>query len=355
MNLDAAQELSDLKTYLKGVEEESHFDKDDFNKALRLFEEFECWESYYRLVTSFVGQIDDSHHSELFERACRKLGSHAYDLDKCAGMMVRAIKMLSLSYEDFFFNYLAKSLEIDNYRDEARVLEFLTRRELESSFLENCLERLAMLYDKKLHLDRQHYETRLRLLDVNPKNYKTHIYFKNRHQRNGDWDAVADSLKNLISISNHESEIERHAMELAFVSHCHLSASDVTVSVLDKYVGVTLDSNKLKYAALVELGLYTAALKILNEMGESVETQPETATILFHKGKLMFLGKQYEEAFDNYKKSYLEHNTSAAVLGMTRSAIAAGDKRLVKVILDFAMEFHDTNVREKADFLFNQL
>lgn len=345
-----------LKSYISDIENTGSVSASDFEEAKQLLTDFECWEMLSKLLKEEAKNADEKRKLELYQYAAKAWGIWAHEPEKSAEIICVALDNLkNIDYETLHFSLISKSIESENYQDEATVLEKISEHSISKEILESCLERLAMIYDKKLHLDRMHFGVQQKLLALNPENHKSLKYFKAKYHQSGDWENVAEILETLIESSTHVQERARYAMELAVVLLFYLGDPDRCLKVIDKHVGENLNGNKVKLAALKESGRLDQAVEILERMLEIDDSKAERPVILYHYGQVLKSLKKYDLALEKFRLSYSEYPIVATLLEMTKTAILLKDVNTLLGVLEIIESSEFDELKSRAGKLYHRL
>ena len=317
-------------------------------QALLALKDYECWESYAELVDLLAAKLEGKEKVKCYQLSTEAWAKYAYSPVKAAEIMVRVLEELDMAYEDFFHELLLPSKEHENYEIESQILEYIANHYKNDQFLEPLLERLTMIYDKKLHLDDKHEISQQRLLELNPENLKSLKFFKNRYQQMGDWKQVADVLRKMLKCSSHKVEQARFAMELASVNIFQLGDPESCISTLDDFVGDSLDSKKIKLLALMELRRFSKCLSLISEMLSSAKDDNELSIIYYHKGVAESQSGNYRDGFSSFCKSYELKNHPATLVYMVRNAIQMEDVEEIRQLLPLIELCSDPSVKESV-------
>lgn len=344
--------------YFRDVDFSNSALQGEISDALKLLTDYECWQSYSDLAISLAQAAPDHDKLDYYKMSAVAWGRRAHDETKCAETIVRALKDCKVHYDEFFITLLQPSVEPENYFQESAILKEVISaisKSGEKKFLELCLERLSMIYDKKLHLDAKHHETQEKLLKLNKHNHKALKYFKMRYHQMGEWQKVVDTLATLIATSTHGMEKARYAMEQATILLFYLDQPGNCLATLDKHVGDSFDSNKIRLAALRASSRYQEAIDILERMFEATTSVQEKATILFYYGQIASILENFDLAMEKFKLSNSSWPRAATLLEITRLAVAQKDTEEIKAVLQTAKEYDDQEISDKASALLERM
>ena len=352
--LSDVEKKTKIRHYIESVEKDGPIPQSDLDLILQLLADFECWEYFSDLAIKIAEESENDLKFDYYLLAAKAWGLFAHDLERCADVMLMALDDLELKYDEFFYGLYLPALEPENYENEATILSKIVDHDLDKIFIEQILERLAMIYDKKLHLDKKHDEIQERLLQLNPSNHKSLKYFKIKNQQNHDWDTVGEILNKLIETSEHSVERARFGLELAVLSLYFLNSPERAIRVLDEHVGESFDSDKIRLVSLKDLGQYERALELLDAMIKKSDDD-DKATVFFHYGKLLNILEQFPEAQDKFKESFNLRQNVTTLLELTRVSVKLKDNENLREILKLAIEFADVDQEKRAMHYLDEL
>lgn len=300
------------------------------NEALELFERYECWAPYFRLIKRGMDHPSTRQLSD-YVRLARVQSLYLEDIFAAAETSAQLIQHLKFPYKRFMEEILPKIIEPEDYAAESTILSAICDKLTIKDELVDCLERLCMLFEKKTHNDSQLAKTYERLLNADPYNVKALRYFKHIYTQNNEWDEVVTILKTLLKANLRPQEIFRAAQELAAVHLYQQDRAEDAIKVLEKYcLESPLDTSTILFDAYQRLANWNGCLKVLRQCLLSVEDEYGLAVLHLKIASLHEQLGDLEPALDNFvKSSSLWPNLLDAMEGVINVALLKKDWRLI--------------------------
>lgn len=277
----------------------------DEDECLRLFEDYECWEPFFKVISrklkaKDVGTLDS------YVRLARVQSLYLEDIFAAAETCSQLVKGQQVSFAQFAQEILPTIIEKDDFAAEAAILQAVST---EFSALRDsiaCLERLCMLYEKKTHNEAQLAATYEKLLEVDKKNVRALRYFKLAFTQNQDWDNVARLLQDLLKSVKHQQERFRVAQELATVLLYHLDQPVDAINVLETHCAESpLDTSNIQFEAYQRLRKYDSCINILMARLKKEADLINQAIIYFKIGEMFVHLQKTKESIENFEKAAL--------------------------------------------------
>jgi tetratricopeptide (TPR) repeat protein len=251
-----------------------------------LLESYECWQPLFQLIQLSAGKTD-SRSVEDYVRLAKVQNVYLENIAAAAETCVKAVDIMHMTYKDFQQFMLPKIIERDDWAAESKILQALWQKFSDADGKVAALERLCLLFEKKIFNDGELGSAYSRLLQIDPKNIKALRYFKVVYTQNYEWEKVANILQDLISASSHPQDIFRLAQELAAVSLYQLDRPRESIQILETYCeGSPLDASTIHYDAYQRLGDWQGCLKVLRQCLLSVEEDGGRSVLLLKIGLL---------------------------------------------------------------------
>ena len=275
----------------------------DLEDSLSTLEQYECWEPYFRLLQQQI-ENPNTRQSQHFIRLARVQNLYLDDTFAAAETCADLVKRQLIDYREFTESVFPQILEFEDWTSEAAILstveDHFRRREDKIA----CLERLCIIYEKKIHNDAQLTKTYERLLTVDSKNIKALRYFKLVYTQSNEWEEVVGILKTLLTISSRPQEIFRYAQELAAIFLYQLDMADEAVATIENNcLESPLDTSTILYDAYHRLSNWSGCLRVLRESLLNVESDRIRAIVHIKIAAIHEHLNQPESAAENFAKS----------------------------------------------------
>jgi len=301
--MNQAEIAQHLQKLIKTVDQNSELDDPTTKAALKDFETYECWGPFFRLIKKKLKNTKSAHIDHYLSLAMVQ-AQYLEDVFEASETGVQAVKKLGLSYQQWTQNYLPFVVEQDDWKTESVLLEAVVDHFKDRGDQVHAMERLCLLYEKKVFNESKLNSSYKKLLDLDSLNIKALRYFKLIYSQNNNWEEVAAVLENLIKASKHPQDIFRVAQELAAVQLYQLDEPKLAIDILNKYCKETpLDTSTIKYDAFQRLGNWSGCLQVLKDCLLFIDSS-ETRAILYYRMALIEEKlKNSEQAMTFYEKS----------------------------------------------------
>jgi tetratricopeptide (TPR) repeat protein len=325
------------------VDSGAQISEDKCNQILDLFESYEAWGPYFRLLKRLLTDSKLRRVSD-FLRLARAQGLYLEDVNAAAETCRHLVADMKISFSELRDEFLPRIIEAGDFVAEAKILQrvsgvFVTK---ESNI--ECLERLCLLFEKKVHNESELTGSYERLLSADPQNMKALRYFKLVFTQSGDWKEVVAILQRIMSSVKRRQELFRAAQELAGVYLYQLDQPDRAIRILDEHCNDSpLDTSTLAFDAYQRQGDADGCLKVLRQCVLNVNDDVSRAILHFKMATLQEQLGQSVDAYENFlKASKLWITFADPVEGALNIALARKDWIAVKQLLaDLASRVQD--------------
>lgn len=334
-------------------------------QTLEKMQSYECWGAVDAIVEAAAQRISDAtQRSELFYDSANAWGVKARDTENCAKYLIKLAEEEKPTFSKFYLTYILPCLVEDDFKAEVDVLERLSSHfydkalngdRFELGFVEACLERLSMLYDKKLHLDEKHLETQEALIKVSPENRKALKFFKIRNQQLFEWREVISITDLQLKHVKHEGESNRLNLEKAMIYLFYLDEPQKSLDVLDANPTESLDSNKIRLAVYRKLRKYDSASELLSAMLKKAHSDQELALVHYNMGQVKKLAGESENALEHFKLSSKLWPHPYTLLERTKLAVELKNFDEMRLVLEEISDSDHTRQVDKAKSLLERM
>ena len=300
--IDTEQSAEELIVWLQKIENPATLNHDEVKKCMIILKSYECWTPYFELLNNLIARKDD-HQFEYYLAYIQTKNIFMEDVSSSIEMSGKMIRDLELNFKLFSNDVLPQIIKPEDHLTRASFLSKLKNEFKTKEDKINCLEMLAMLYDKKLFFEEELLEVYKELRDFDPKNTKALNFFKTNYIQSNDWEQVAKILQDLLTYVN-DKEKYRIAQELAGVYVYHLNKSSEAVEILELYRSQNpLDSSEILYDAYDYLGNIEGCLSVLDNYDKMISDEYTKAIIYYRKGQLQFRKGWIKNAKANFIQS----------------------------------------------------
>lgn len=312
--------------------------------------DYECWDAMFQLINTATKQ-EQATLDDFFFRAQVEYDDFN-DVSSFTKTCRSAIESLDLSFEETHTHLIIKILGQARWREEAKVLGNLWTAFSKKSCRASCLERLCLIYEKKIFQEDKLTQSYQSLFDLEPENSKALKYFKMVSIQDRKWEKVVSILETLINTSTHREDVFRSALELAAVQLYQLDEPRAAISTIEKHCsGGHLDSSTIHLEAYQRLGDGAGCLRVLNSLlNKNVEKGVE-AVILFRMGEIHEALDRMDEAVSCYQKSL---HIAPQLLEASERTIKILLRRhkwvdALRALSQFGIGLSDTNLRKQLE------
>ncbi|MBQ50033.1 MAG: hypothetical protein CMP10_21825 [Zetaproteobacteria bacterium] len=340
----------DVKQIIAALQENSAEDKEKEEANLDKLEALECWNPMFRILSN---RISSSSKSLLhFVRLARIQNIHLDDVDLAAQTCRDAVKQLGLSYADVQQLILIKIIREDDFNREIKILLRSLESFLNAQDKIYCLERLCLIFEKKVFDEGRLEQFYRKLIDIDPNNQKALRYFKVVFTQNCQWEEVTEILKSLQKSAKHHNDACRLSMELAAVYLYQLDQPKEAIKSLEKESSASiLDTSNILFDANSRLGNWKGCLKVLHDQIKRVSSDYEKGILWFKIGEIKQRQNQVKESIEAYSTCFsLAPSMVVAVENIIE--ICIGQKKWALVVdwlykLEVVVEYSDSKEKLK--------
>lgn len=291
-----------IRSLIAKVDGGAIIDAGERQKALDLFERYECWGPYFRLLNGIITENPRQSES-YFIRLARVQNRYLEDAFAAAESCANMVADLKLGYLRFSEDILPQIIEFEDYIAEATILSAICDYLPTVIDRISCLERLCMLYEKKTHNENRLVATYEKLLLTDPSNVRALRYFKLTYTQSNDWDQVVEILLKLLQAVRQPQEIFRVGQELAAIYLYQLDKPAEALTALEAHCADSpLDTSNIAFDAYQRLADWEGCLKVLRQCLLNVDSERSRAILQYKIGNLCLQMGRVEEAVENFSK-----------------------------------------------------
>lgn len=298
---DIAGRLSDVIHSVDGAES---LPRADQQHILDELEAFECWQPAFRLLNRIISQADLRQPADYIRKASI-LYRYLNDLPKAAETCAQLFKDCGSDFKSFSQQALREFLADDDFAAEAQILQTIQPQLKTEQDRVHCLERLCVLYEKKIFDEKALSQSFEKLLKLDPKNQRALRYFKIVFTQNNEWEEVARVLRTLLDSAAYPADRSRLALELASVYLYQLDSANLAVNLIEEHCEDSgLDTSTVKYDAYFRLRDWEGCLKILRQSLEKIDAAFTQAVLYLKIGEWEEKLGRSEEAAASFAEAH---------------------------------------------------
>lgn len=276
---------------------------DDAVEDLKVLALNECWQTYFEVYEFCEPKLSRELSLELTASCLRHLVVDLENQAQAVSYLSKVILARQLTFNEVALDLIRKATEVDDSASESSILETALHSFASIEDKELALERLCMLYEKKLYQEDKLKLANEKLLKLNPNNIQGLRYLKNSallHQR---WQDLVPILERLLVALQHPEEKLRAALDLAAIHLYQLGSPKQCLAVLDQYGSERIDTSKMRFHAFEALRSWDSCIGILNNSLEKSQDDEEKSAIHYYLGKIFDQKGDLREAYINFLKS----------------------------------------------------
>jgi tetratricopeptide (TPR) repeat protein len=295
----SAQELELLVAASRGVAEFARLSRSEQDDLLHLLEGYECLAQVVRLLEWLIahGQGTEQEIFSDFLWLMRVQYHGMEDFDAYADVAGRCVQTLNLSFSIVRLHVVEEILGVDNFHEHAklyaRLLPFVSNRRQKVLMM----ERLALIYEKKLFLEADVDSAYQKLLELDPQNLKALRFYKFFYVQTNMWPEAVAQLEKLIQATTNPFEKQRAAHEMAQIHLYNLNNAKRAREILEEYCSNSqLDIHQTLMEVLERLEAYDDLLELLSRVADSAASPVEKASIKLRMSLVSLKSKNFKSA-----------------------------------------------------------
>jgi hypothetical protein len=284
-----------------------------YQPTLDILEAYECWVP----ALSFLTEWSRNSGSQMTAKArsARILLYFQGRKNEASKAVADIAASENLNFEQFEKLILTSIIDADDFQSLAFLLEscWQSLRELRDRV--KCLERICLLYEKKVHDEDRLYEFNSKLIKIDPNNHKALRYFKMISAQSGDWGAVENYLARLVSAASHPKDVYRLAQELAAVQLYQLDKASESLATVRRFCSEShLDTSMIEYDAYHRLADWRGCSSVLRKLLDQTSNSKEKSILSLKIAIIEETSSNFGEALQRYEDAYEFDFTNAEAL-----------------------------------------
>ncbi|MBP9706131.1 MAG: hypothetical protein KBD78_00700 [Oligoflexales bacterium] len=265
----------------------SALDKDQVDRVLKTLANFECWVPFQKLIEQHTRHGDRADQLQRLVWFAKIQYQNLSDLPGCLNSCELVLRQNKLNYQNFRNDVLYQIINNEEWPTEAAILEHICNLFHDRTDRVRCLERLCLIYEKKLPKEDELSATYEKLLSTDENNIKALKYFKLVYSQENDWLQVRKILERLLKLSE-KNEAFRVAQELASLLIYQVDDAKSAIEILDKYCkNSPLDTSNLYYDAFFNTKNWDACIRILEQLLLKSKLAKEKAILNYRLSEIL--------------------------------------------------------------------
>jgi tetratricopeptide (TPR) repeat protein len=241
LELENAEELQQLVQLGRKIKSFSQLSEFDQSSTVQILFDFEC---FAQAISLLKFRIDSQLKAETPDQnillSCFQNLAYAKllgleDEDGFISVLIHAAKSIPLSFDTFRFHLVEYICGSENYSLQMRAYKEVSQYLSPLEVRVQSLERLALVLEKKLFLEKEVEPVYSQILALDPNNIKACRFYRVYHSHLLNWSEAAEMLERLLNAFPFQHEKQRTAHELAQVYLYQLSDADKAEKILKQY------------------------------------------------------------------------------------------------------------------------
>jgi tetratricopeptide (TPR) repeat protein len=196
----------------------------------------------------------------------------------------------------------------ENWIDQAQLYRSIVDNFVDNTQKVILLERLALIYEKKLFLENEVEPVFNRILQIDQLNVKARRFYKLWYMQSLKWKEVGEQLEALITASRNANERQRAAHELAQLYLYNLNDAERARDILQEYCADSqLDIRQTLVEALERLERYDELLETLGQAEALARDQTEIAALKLKQGLVSLKAGNPARAVDYLREGIVKN------------------------------------------------
>jgi hypothetical protein len=226
-----------------------------------------------------------------------KFSEFVYSAKKC-------ISSLSLSFPTVRLHIAEEILGSENFEEQGQFYRNVLDSIPQTAQKVLLLERLALIYEKKLFRESDVEPVYRQILGIDPYNVKALRFFKLWYAQLGKWEEAAQQLSTLIVASKNPHERQRAAHEMAQIHLYNLNQPAEAREIIIEYCANSqLDTRQTFIEALERLEAFEELLEYLSQTESLVKENEERAFLRLKQGLVCLKASRMKDAILFFKDS----------------------------------------------------
>lgn len=275
------------------------------NNLVRELEFYECYHQVEKLLRWRLARPDRNQnqltHDYIWLMRVLYLGIGSFDV--FIEVAKAFIRELQVPFSMIRLHILDEILGTENFREHARVLKTVAEDIQDVRQRVLLLERLALLYEKKLFLESEFEPIYHQILKLDKNNQKARKHFKLVHVHNMEWAEAAEQLKVLVQHTDNSQERVRYSHELAQLYLYNLNQPGAALELLRPLADDYPEVRHSLIEAFERLDMVEDLISALINFERTSRDSEETSQFKYRRGNVLLKIGRTEEAVRAFRDS----------------------------------------------------
>jgi tetratricopeptide (TPR) repeat protein len=304
INCPEPQSVEELEALLQLSKRAQQFPMLDLKEQDRLLVELESYDCHAQVISLLSWRR--AHRNAVREHQIHDglwiLRAHYHGLERFDDFLDAACQLIHsqrLSFDETRILIAAGILGDDNWIEQSQLYKKAVDSVSVIADKVLLLERLALIFEKKMFMESEVEPIYRRVLKLDPHNPKALRFFKMWYMQAMKWNDVAESLEALVEGARNQHERQRAAHELAQLYLYNLNKPSKAREVLRNYCRESeLDIRQTLVEALERLDLFDELIGELKKMELTAEPGDEQSRVKQKMGLVYLKAKRPKEAIE---------------------------------------------------------
>lgn len=306
----SAEELKIVVQLAKDISKFSSMDTKEQQNVLGTLEAYECHMQLAQLLQWRIDTAQPNSESQFADYL--KLLSTLYlgleRFDDFLEVSKKCVMNVDISFNQFKLYVAEDILGAENYNEQNQLYRTVLDCFSHSADKVLCLERLSLIYEKKLFLESEVEPVFRKILDIDPYNIKALRFYKLWYTQGMRWKDAAEQLEKIIVASNNPHEKQRSGHELAQIYLYNLNKPQQAKDILLEHCPHSaLDTRQTLVDALERLNAWDDLLSCLKDAEKGIENTQELAALKLKQGLVRIKAGRSQDAIADLKECIVHH------------------------------------------------
>jgi tetratricopeptide (TPR) repeat protein len=301
----SSEEYRLLAGLVSSIKDFSRMNAQEQNFLICELEAYECYRQADLLLRWRLGRPESTHQQlmqdYLWLMEVQYLGFDSFEaFVEVARLYVRKMQV---PFASIRLHVLEQILGPENFKEHALLLQAIAADVYDVAQRVLLLERLALIYEKKLFLENEHEEIYRQILQLDQTNQKALKFFKLSCIHNMEWAKATEYLKVLAQHSQNPQERVRHSHELAQLYLYNLNQPGAALELLKPLAMDYPETRHSLIEAFERLDLHEELLSTLLGFERSSRDVEDISQFKFRRGHVLMKLGRAKEAVSVFKEA----------------------------------------------------
>jgi tetratricopeptide (TPR) repeat protein len=297
------EEYKHLASIVSSIADFPRMNNQEQNALIAELEAYECYRQVDQLLRWRLGRPERNRtqlsSDYLMLMRINYLGLESFDaFVEVAKLFVRH---LDVPFVTIRLHILDEILGPENFRMHAKFLKLVVDEVKDVSQKVLLLERLALIFEKKIFLEHEFEAIYFQILKLDTTNAKARKFFKLSHLHNMEWAEAAEQLKVLVQYAENPQERARYSHELAQLFLYNLNQPGAALDLLRPLAVLFPETRYSLIEALERLELVDDLLASLTSFERSSRDTEESSQFKYRRGNVLLKVGRTEEAVKAFR------------------------------------------------------